>query len=84
MGFATTRVTFIEHITKMRGSYKCACGARFQRTQAEGWTENPFHQWQGRERELDKEKADKAREKLATQECPKCDATVAATKVIPW
>lgn len=70
------RTTFREHKFSRTAKYHCICGRKFQRTAKEYWTENPFHDWQGREEELAAKCQRKMAKTLAKQECPGCGELV--------
>ena len=68
------KTQFREHRFKQTGKYRCDCGVNFQRSAKTYWTENPFHEWQGREEQLNAEETKKLEDKLAKTACPKCGA----------
>lgn len=66
----TTRVTFARHAFRRTAKYKCsACGRNYQRSVTREWTENPFHEWRGRETELNKKAIASCVELLQTAKC---------------
>jgi hypothetical protein len=80
----TTRITFRRHIFKACGMYKCQmCERRYQRTHTSEWTENPFHKWEGRQRELDQEVKDRLVAALNNERCNRC-RIANAPRVIEW
>lgn len=80
----TVKVSFRRHVFKGRGLYKCqTCGRRYQRTVMHDWTENPFHEWQGREAELNKKAKDAIVAKLNEEKCSRCDVGN-VPNVIEW
>jgi hypothetical protein len=78
------RITFRTHRFKARGLYKCeACGRRYQRTRTDFWSENPFHQWQDRQLELNAACKTKIHTALHTEECSRCHVAN-VPRVIEW
>jgi TPP-dependent 2-oxoacid decarboxylase len=77
----TTRIDFPVHIFRRCGHYKCSCGHRFTRVKTGEWTENPFHQWVGREDELNAKCRADADRRLQKVACPHCDKVVSPTRI---